>query len=324
MELEEFDLALSDFNSSIEIDPECSRAYYRRGILYRRIERLEDAEKDFKKAIELYPKYDDAMIELGFVRIQLGKKDAMKYFNQAIKTYSCSDNYYWKIRARQKILAREDSLAKLSSGKLAEDNCDENKIFNDKQAKDDIKDLNKAIALNPDDNTLYKMRVERFRYLKEYKNAIEDYNFLIENNVADYFDYTMRAFCRERVGLYKEALEDCEKSVELNDGCADIIIFGTRGLANYKLGNLEKALIDFNQTLELEDDCETYYYRGLLNYKFRKFKQSYRDFRKAIELKADVENKYNEKIPKVIKIFLDSKQNNDTPIGLCQMEIKED
>ena len=154
------------------------------------------------------------MIELGFVRIQLGKKDAMKYFNQAIKTYSCCDNYYWKIRARQKILAREYYLANLSSGKFAVDDCYENKIFNEKQAKDDIKDLNKAIALNPDDNTLYKMRVERFRYLKEYKNAIEDYNFLIENNVADYFDYTMRAFCRERVGLYKEVLEDCEKSVE--------------------------------------------------------------------------------------------------------------
>ena len=75
MELEEFDFALSDFNSAIEIDSEFARAYYRRGLLYKRLEQLEKAENDFKKAIELCPKYDDAMIELGLVKIQLDKKD---------------------------------------------------------------------------------------------------------------------------------------------------------------------------------------------------------------------------------------------------------
>ena len=329
LELEEFDLALSDFNSAIEIDSEFARAYYRRGILYKRLEQLEKAENDFKKAIELCPKYDDAMIELGFVRIQLGKKDAMKYFNKAIKAYSCSDNYYWKVRARQKVLAREDSLAKLSTGNFVEDNCDKNKIFNEKQAKDDIKDLNKAIALNPDDITLYKMRVERYRYLKDYQNAINDYDSIIEADFEDYFSYTMRAFCNERVGLYNEALEDCKKSVELNNGCADIIIYGTRGLANYKLGNIEKALIDFNQTLELEDDIETYYYRGLTNYKLKNFKKSYRDFKKVLELNPYIESDYDEKIPAPIKFvisFMDGfcqEKDNDTVIGLSQLKIKE-
>ncbi len=330
MELEEFDFALSDFNSAIEIDSEFARAYYRRGLLYKRLEQLEKAENDFKKAIELCPKYDDAMIELGLVKIQLGKKDVMKYFNKAIKAYSCSDNYYWKVRARQKILARENALTKLSAGVFVQDNCDKNKIFNEKQAKDDIKDLDKAIALNPDDITLYEMRVERYRYLKDYQNAIEDYDTIIKTNPEEYFNYTMRAFCNERVGQYDKALEDCKKSVELNDGCADIIIFGTRGLANYKLGNIEKALTDFNQTLELENDTETYYYRGLTNYRLKNFKQSYKDFKKALELKPGIESDYNEKIPAPIKFvisFMDGFSRNKgtgTPIGLCQMKISND
>lgn len=319
MELEEYDLALADFNSAIEIDPEYARAYYRRGILYKKLERLNEAEKDFKKAIELCPKYDDAMIELGLVRIQLGKKDAMKYFNNAIKAYSCSDNYYWKIRARQKILAREDFLIKLSAGKFTQDDCDKNKIFNEKQAKDDIKDLNKAIALSPDNITLYEMRVERYRYLEDYENAISDYDFLIENDPENYFIYKMRAFCYERIGLYKEALEDCKKSVDLNNGCADVIIFGTCGFANYKLGNFEKALTDFDKVLELKDDIETYYYRGLAKFRLKHFKKSYADFKKALELNPNIESKYDEKIPKIIKIFVDWNKNSDTLIGLHQI-----
>lgn len=319
MELEEYNLALADFNSAIEIDSEFAKAYYRRGILYRKLEKLTEAEKDFKKAIELYPKYDDAMIELGLVRIQLGKKDAMKYFKNAVKACSCSDNYYWKIRARQKILAREDALKKLSEGKFAPNDCDRNKIFNATQAQEDIKDLNKAIALSPDDIILYAMRVERYRYLKDYQNAISDYNFLIERDSEDSSNYKMRAFCYECIGLYKEALADCEKSVELNVGCADVIIFKTRGLANYKLGNFESALTDFSQALELKDDLETYYYRGLANYGLKYFKKSYADFKKALELNPNIESEYDEKIPKIIKIFVDWKKNGDTPIGLYQM-----
>lgn len=319
MELEEFDCALADFNAAIEINPEYARTYYRRGLLYEKFEQLENAEKDFKKAIEINPKYDDAMIELGLVRIELGKKDAMKYFNKAIKAYSCSDNYCWKIRARQNILAREDMLTKLSAGEFVQYNCDENKIFNDAQAQEDLKDLNKAIALYPEKIILYEMRVERYRHLKDYKNAISDYNFLIENNPENYQNYKMRAFCYERIGLYKEALEDCKKSIELNNGCADIIIFKICSLANYKLGNYEKALTDFNKTLELKEEIETYYYRGLVNYKLRNFRQSYEDFKKALEIKPDVELKYDKKIPLLIKIFLNKKKNKNNPIGLYQI-----
>ena len=67
-------------NSAIKIDPEFATAYYRRGILYKRTEQLKKAEEDFLKALELNEEDYDAMIELGFIRIQAGKKDAIKYF----------------------------------------------------------------------------------------------------------------------------------------------------------------------------------------------------------------------------------------------------
>lgn len=320
MELEEYKFALADFNAAIEIDPEFARAYYRRGILYKKMELLEKAKEDFKKAFELSTQYDDAMIQLGFIKIQLGEKDAMKYFNKAIKTYPSAENYYWRIKARQNILNRKDTLTKLSTGKFVKDDCDENKIFNEDQARNDIKDLNKAIALTPDDTLLYEMRAERFKYLKKYKNAIKDYNFLIKNFPEKHLNYTMRAYCFEHIEKYQDALNDCEKSVELNNGYADITIFKTRSLANYKLGNFKKALIDFNQILETKKDSETYYYRALTNYKLKKIIQAHKDFATAIKLQADTELKQKEKIPVLIKIFLNSKNNKIVPIGLSKIQ----
>lgn len=328
MELGEFDFALSDYNSAIKIDPEFATAYYRRGILYKRTEQLKKAEEDFLKALELNEEDYDAMIELGFIRIQAGKKDAIKYFNKAIKVKPSSDNYYWRVKARQRILIREDSVAKLSAGKFAECNYSEDVIFNKKQASDDVKDLNKAIKLDSDSKTLHQMRADRLVTLQEYSKAIEDYNFLTEKYSDNHSNYKMRAFCNLRIGLYQEALDDCKKSVELNDGCADVIIFGTRGLANYKLGNFEKALTDFNQRLDIEDDAETYYFRGLTNYRLKNYKKSFADFKKVLEINPDIESEYDEKIPAAIKFAMSfgkgfsQKKNNNAPIGLCQLNIK--
>ena len=329
MELGEFDFALSDYNSAIEIEPEYATAYYRRGILYKRTEQLKKSEEDFIKALELNEEDYDAMIELGFIRIQTGKKDAIKYFNRAIKVKPSADNYYWRVKARQKILIREDSIKKLSAGKFVKCNYSEDVIFNKKQASEDVKDLNKAIKLDSDNKTLYQMRADRLITLQNYSKALEDYNFLIKKSPDNHSNYKMRAFCNERTGLYQEALNDCKKSVELNDGCADVIIFGTRGLANFKLGNLEKALTDFNQTLVIEEDVETYYFRGLTNYRLKHYKKAFEDFKRTLELDPDIESKYNEKIPAIMKftIYLmknfSQKRKNDTPIGLCQMNIND-
>ena len=76
--------------------------------------------------------------------------------------------------------------------------------------------------------------------------------------------------------------------------------------------------------------CGLHYYKGLANFKLKHFMRSYKNFIKAIELRSDVEKCYDEKIPAPIKFaisfmdgFSEDKKVSDTPIGLCQMNIKE-
>lgn len=324
MALEEYDLALSDFNSSIEIDPEFAKAYYRRGILYKKMELLENAAKDFKKAIELDPKYDDAMTELGFIHIQMGKKDAMKYFNKAIKINPCASNYFSRVAARAEILKRQNAIENFASGKATKNDCYADCAFNEKQVKDDIKDLDKAIAFEPDDTYYYSLRISRYKYLKQYENALADYEKLIELEPDDEELHLAMAYCKYNTDKFAEAIEGIDSYLKMIDGSGDDFLYQTRGNANYELGNFENALKDLSKSLVLKETSESYYYRGLTNYKLKHFIQAYKDFASALELNQNIESETDYEIPKLIKIFLNKQQNDDTPIGLCQMKINND
>lgn len=330
MAIEEFDLALSDFNSSIEIDPEFARAYYRRGILYKKMELLEKAVQDFKKAIELDPKYYDAMTELGFILIQMGKKNAMKYFNKAIKINPCASNYFSRVAARAEMLKRQKAIENFASGKVTKDNCYADCTFNEKQAKDDIKDLDKAIAFEPDDAYYYRLRVSRYNYLKQYENALSDSEKLLELEPDDEELHLAVAYCKYNTDKFAEAIEGIDAYLKMIDGSGDDFLYQTRGNANYELGNFEDALKDLSKSIVLKETADSYYYRGLVNFRLQHFIQSYKDFKKALELNPEIESTTDYEIPEVIKFaisfmdgFSEDKKVSDTPIGLCQMNIKE-
>lgn len=329
MALEEYDLALADFNSSIEIDPEFARAYFRRGILYKKMELLENATKDFKKAIELDPEFDDAMTELGFIHIQMGRKDAMKYFNKAIKVNPCAINYFSRVAARAEMIKRQNAIENFASGKVTKDDCYADCTFNEKQVKDDIKDLDKAIAFEPDDAYYYRLRVSRYNYLKQYENALADSEKLLELEPDDEELHLATAYCKFNTDKFAEAIEGIDTYLKMTEGSGDDFLYWTRGNANYELGNFEEALKDLSKSLVLKGTAESYYYRGLTNYKLKHFIQSYKDFQKALELNPEIESTADYEIPKVIKFAIcfmeefNQKKDSDTPIGSCQMNIKE-
>ncbi len=323
-ELGMFDLALADFNSAIEFAPDCTRAYFRRGILYKRMEQLEKAEKDFKKAIELNPEFDNAMIELGFIMIQMGKKGAMKHFNDAVKVNPSADNYYLRITARADILKREMAITNFASGKVVNDDSYIDSIFNEKQAQDDIKDLRKILASEPDDIYYLRFINSRYVYLGQDENALPICEKLIELDSENEDWYLEAAYRKFGTGKNKEAIEDFDTYLKMNNGVGDAQLYLTRGGANYQLGEFENALKDLSKGIVMDEESSVLYYcRGLTNYKLKHFIQSYKDFEAALKLNQNIESETDYEIPKLIKIFLNKKQNNDHPIGLCQMNIKE-
>ena len=215
--LDVYDLALSDYNQAIELDSAAHYAYFRRGVLKRKMEKLEDAFEDLKKALELCPRNASILLEIGLIKIELNQKDAMDYYDMAIKACPRSENYIAKFNARQRIYEKKYAIKTLSTGKFLEDNKTPYFIYDTKQAKEDIKDLDKIITLTPDDFIAHEKRAERYTYLGKYKKAILDYDFLISFDPENSEYYSKRAFCYEKIWLHKEAISDCKKSVELNN-----------------------------------------------------------------------------------------------------------
>lgn len=316
VELDEDLLALYDYNSAIKIDPEFAKAYYYRGILYKSNEQILEAEKDLLKAIELNPEYDEAMLELGFMYIHLGKKEAMKYFNKAIKVNPSISNYYCRVIARSDILRRQDTIEKFAFGQYVKDDGDDIPIFNEKQARDDIKDLNKAFALDPDNTANLYLRVRRYNYLKQYENALSDYETLLELEPENKEWHSAIGYCKFYTKKYKESIENFDTYLKMNNGIGDYFLYLKKGCANYELQEFKNAVNDFTKGLLMKKTAELYYQRGLANCKLKHFIQSYMDFKKALKLEPKIETEAEYKIPKIIKLFLNKNKDNSELIGL--------
>ena len=81
-----YDGALASYNRAISVDAKFQLAYNNRGVLQMDKGRLDDAEKDFKKALELKSDYSAAASNLSGVYFKKKEyKPALDWANKAVK-----------------------------------------------------------------------------------------------------------------------------------------------------------------------------------------------------------------------------------------------
>jgi tetratricopeptide (TPR) repeat protein len=80
--------AISEYTKAIELEPKNPILYTERGKIYFRMEKVEEAKKDFQRAIELAPQYLDAQIQMTFVEEHEGKrKEGIKRLEGLAQSY---------------------------------------------------------------------------------------------------------------------------------------------------------------------------------------------------------------------------------------------
>ncbi|MBQ3640416.1 tetratricopeptide repeat protein [bacterium] len=323
MEIEEYDLAYNDFTSAIEIESESHYAYYRRGLLKMRLEKYPEAIKDFEKSIEIYPDAAAAYIQIGYAKIYLGKKDAMKYFNKAVKICPFAEYYLEKVTARGKILFRENALKNLSANLDIEREFSGQRAYNEKQAQEDIKDLNKALEDEPNNKEALQYRADRYYYLEKYNKAIDDCTRLVELEPDNKDYYYIRAISLQSNREYQAAIDDCNKISELNGKEIDAKVLFLKSNAEYSLKRYQNVINNLNIALSVKETCGSYYYRGLAHYQLKHFRQAYSDIKNAIKLKFDVLEIYEDKLPKPLEFAINFSDKNkkaaETPVGLTNI-----
>lgn len=146
-----------------------------------------------------------------------------------------------------------------------------------------LRDLNKAIELNPGDAAAYNSRGNVYSELNRREEALRDYDKTIELDAANAFAYNNRGNVYHALDRHNEALRDWNRAIELKPDYASP--YGNRGGLFEQFKRYEEALRDLNKAIELEPNyAGAYSNRGNVHQGLGNFDKALRDYEQAIRL----------------------------------------
>ncbi len=258
-----YQVALLDFTSAIQLNPGYTKAYQLRGTCFNSLGHYREAIDDFSKVLESNPNDADTLFLRGFASIRAGNPEsAVADFGKSIEINSDNADAFF-----QRGIAYTDL----------------------KNYDETIRDFDKVIELTPEDSEAYVNRGVAFLHKNDCDKAIEDFSCAVRLNPQALVALQNRAIAYERKGLAAEAIADLTKAVELNAENADV--FYQRGVAYVNLAgdqNYDNAIGDFDRVIALAPDLHhAYNYRGLCYYNKGDYDRTVQDSDKSIELKTD-------------------------------------
>ena len=161
---EKYEEAIEDFSQAINLDFKEAIYYYNRGLTFSNLQKYEKAIEDYNKAIELNPNNSSYYNSRGNALNNSGKyEEAIEDYNRAIALNSNYDYYYYN-----KALAYYHY---------------QKKNNNTKNFNEIIKNLNKALELNPNNNSAKKLKknVSELKENEKFKESSQQDN----NKIVD-------------------------------------------------------------------------------------------------------------------------------------------
>jgi len=217
-DLEEYDLAISDFSMAIEIHPDGPYNYFFRGYAYQELGQVDEARSDFEKVLEITGN-DPSFEEHSFVVQWLAENE------QAGVTEN----------------DRQDAEFLRASGWSY---FDEGNFEAAKKAFDE------AIDLNPEEWSAWWGRAVVYRQYGEYETAIQDLGEAIKlapDLGGLYIDRGWLYF--QQFGDISQALSDLSKAIEVEPLESGHLF--QRGLAYQLLGKVSEARADYEKYMEI-------------------------------------------------------------------------
>jgi uncharacterized repeat protein (TIGR02543 family) len=221
-------LAIGEYTRAIGVNPNYTKAYWRRGYSYSKLDQNQNAITDYTKVIQLDPDDNVAYMNRGVSYKNLGQ------YATAIADYTKSiqlDPDYAKAYQN-----RGYSYAKLGQYATA------------------IADYTKSIQLDPDYAKAYQNRGYSYAKLGQYATAIADYTKSIQLD-PDYANaYLNRgvAYHNQTPGQYQLAITDYTKTIQLDPDYG--LAYDNRGIAYRNLGHT--TLADSDKTMACSLDSQ--------------------------------------------------------------------
>ena len=259
----EWDKALDEFRRVADNLPDDADTVYAVGLLSLQNNRLEEAEKYLKRAIELRPQNDQARLYFAQVAEQ------RKRYDEAIERYlqvSGGEHYFEAQTRLGVVMARQGDLARARrhlEGINAQNDAQRvqaalahEQILRDvRQFNEALEVLNAAIKTVPGDKDLLYARALVAEKLDLLEVAERDLREILKKdpqnvNALNALGYTLT----DRTTRYDEARDLLQKALALKPD--DAFILDSMGWLQYRLGNTAEALKYLRRALEIRNDAE--------------------------------------------------------------------
>ena len=232
MILGQIDEALKDYLRAIELSPKNPAAYSNRGAAYISLDKFDKAIVDFSKAIQLNPNNATAYSNRGVAYLQKGDTD------------------------------------------LA------------------ITDLSEAICLKPDNVTAYSNRGMAHSIKGDFDSALRDLHKSVKLDPCDAAAYNNRGNTYKENGDVELAIRDYNTAIKLKSN--DAMVYYNRGTAYYGKGEFDNAIRDYNTAIKLKPDlAEAYNNRGEVWLHLQEWEKAKSDLITAKDMGKDIINTFH-------------------------------
>ena len=240
--LDEYKVALDDFNYAIEFNPANLEAYGYRGICHYYLKEFNYALSDLS------------------IGIESGELDNQLYFYRAVSKSNLYD-FYSALEDINTYLVRSKD-----DNDLFETYIQRAVIFyNLNLFNDSLKDLNLAIELNPNQGIAYLHRANIHRIFENYNESLRDLNLAIEFGENNRDIYFLRGSINLEVEKYIEAYNDLNYFLENTPDQhkdKDDALFG-RAKSSFFMGDFKQSKQDLDKIIRIDPELwEAYRFRG--------------------------------------------------------------
>ncbi len=261
-ERREYRQAIDAFTAALRLEPGNADAYRQRGVCYSRSDELDKALADQTRAIELAPDDSRAYAERAHLhRLHNDLPRAFADYTAAIdRDHGNNRALAGAFRGRGMLYAHGQQYDRA------------------------IKDLTRALTLDPADRTAQQARATAYVRIGQWNKAVLDADELIRHNAGDSTAYKLRGQAYLALEEYQRANDDFTRALERG---RDAETFYLRAWAKVHLGDIKEAIFDCNDATAINPRLAcAFYLRGKLN-----LREGYRysglaDCRTAHELDA--------------------------------------
>ncbi len=300
-----------------------SKAYYRRGLIYRSLSEPDKLREDILKSLTYDPESDDALFELGNYYFNMKQYDssdiyfgkmteikpynpigylglgcnlqarnehlaAIGQFDKAIKVDNCcSSAYAFKAESLYALGKKTDAFDAIITSLIYDKNEPSAHALMAKIGKDDIKGLLlkiKAQAIaHPDDESWYRIFGWECLVRGEMKEGTLAYHNAYKIN-KDSELLDFEAFCLSKMGAFDKALEVYDEAIAQDPKEYNYKSDRAKLFADF--GRYNEAIAASTECAKLlPDDHNSYYSRGRIFFETGRYEEAIEDFDTALSVK---------------------------------------